>query len=59
MGEGAITGISLDVTSLMFSADPALTKNSFGLVGALQISQEGRKKGKRMYIVKMLMNNVI
>lgn len=42
MGEGAIIGISLDVTSLALSADPALAKNCFAHLGTLQtLSEDG------------------
>lgn len=36
VGEGAIIGISLDVTSLVLSADPALSKNCFAHLETLQ-----------------------
>lgn len=36
MGEVAIIGISLDVASLVLSADPALSKNCFAHLETLQ-----------------------
>lgn len=36
VGEGAIIGISLDVTSLALSADPALSKNCFARLETLR-----------------------
>lgn len=36
VGEGAIIGISLDVTSLAHSADPALSKKGFAHLETLQ-----------------------
>lgn len=38
VGEGAIIGVSLDVSSPALSADPALTINYFAHLGTLQDS---------------------
>lgn len=43
-GEGAITGVSLGVTSPVLSADPALTKNYFARLGTLQTLLKAKDK---------------
>lgn len=48
-GEGAIIGISLDVTSPALSADPALSKNCFAHVETLQALSEAKDKDGRAW----------
>lgn len=57
VGEGTIIGISLDVTSLVLSADPALSKNCFAHLETLQTPLKAKEKD--MHSLKILMLNGI
>lgn len=57
VGEGTIIGVSLDVTSLVRSADPALSKNCFTHLETLQMLLKA--EGKDVHGLKILMLNGI